>query len=106
MVNFSILKQTYGPNANILEKEEIEDYFPETNITNIIILKIHLDENINFTEQQLNNTHFKEILDMNNADLNIETQTFTLYIEYLNEDKDIIGEINNFLDKLVHLNLF
>ena len=100
MVNFAILKQKNGFNGNILEKEEIEDYFPGTNPINVIIFKVVLDEDIIFTKKHLDNLLFKEILDKYNADLNVETQTFTLFVEMGSEDKDVLSEINTFLEEI------
>ncbi len=104
MIDFLILKQTNGQNANILEKEEIEDYFPETPLKNVEILKILIDEDIIFTEDNSKNPKFKEILDSNNAEFNSETQIFTVYIENLNVETDILERIGKFLEDLININ--
>ena len=102
MTNFLILKQTNGQNANVLEKEEIEDYYPNLILENVEILKILIDEDINFNKNNSKNPEFKEILDKYNADFNIETQIFTVYID-LTSNKDILKEINNFLEEIKEL---
>ena len=102
MANFLILKQTNGQNANVLEKEEIEDYYPNLILENVEILKILIDEDINFNKNNSKNPKFKEILDKYNADFNIETQIFTFYVD-LTSNKDILKEINKFLEEMKEL---